>query len=339
MSFLNKVEKASSSSLISELHNHIDINDEYLSKIKKIIQELEQAIADKHIYNVRWNEGKELLNRAYEMGARKKISYEAPSYLYQLPSFAKKAPKSMTLAYWIKVADLLASAKSYIVKGRKPNPNAAPKPDEIINRNWSPALDMLEGKLKDIIKGTVAKFKEQVKQDIIEEGMKLWETIEQNNIQRSFALGKQYRCSPLSSLADLMFTNRGGRVQSYPKNEIDSFAEKFAETVTNESVIHFISKNKYKMAAFLKCKQIKDIKIMSMHVNNSIIHSQMRFTFEDDTEFTVRNQMVYGYSNQGTPFIRYPTTFHDVIIDGKHLSAPSELKIYKSFGIEKVPTN
>jgi hypothetical protein len=43
--------------------------------------------------------------------------------------------------------------------------------------------------------------------------------------------------------------------------------------------------------------------------------------------------MVYGSTQQGTQFVRYPTTFHAVLIGGQPMSGPSEFKIYKAFGI------
>lgn len=335
-----------SESIIPDLHKHYAVKDERyypMAKIEKAIQDLEQAIADKQIYNVRWEEIKSSLNGAYHSAVKDKIGSrapgsifsDAPDYIHQLPGYAKKTKQpSDMLDFWVKVAGLLAAAKAHIVKGRKPNPNAKPKPDEVIVRNWTPALDMLEDRLKDIIKGTIKEFKGQIEQQMIGKAQKIWHAMEQHGIHKDMDLYKYDKEFSNSPFADPMFDRISRqRVADYPQREVEAIAAKQAQKIADQSAEHFVSKNKFKLAAFLKHKQIKDIKVMSMSVSNGVIHSQMRFTFEDGSEFTVQNQMVYGSTQQGTPFVRYPTTFHDVLIDGQRMSGPSELKIYKAFGI------
>jgi len=333
-------------SLADSLSDNYPSEDRYYPRVKEVIQELEQAIADKQIYNVRWNNAKQLLNAAY-YNVKKTFDPDAPSYLHQLAGFARKSKSALppTVQFWVKVADLLAASKEVVVKGKKPNPNAAPKPDEVIDRNWSPALDLLEQKLNEIIKKSIDEFEKQIREDVENRATGYWEFLQDNNVKDRHDLLRMhvkvaslgFNWPPYPNLSEYMFDYMQNKVEEYPEQKIGAYAQKYASKVAKDSAEHFVSKNKYKMAAFLKNRQIEDINVTSVKVSGGVIHSQMRFVFLDGSEFSVKNQMVYGYSKNGVSFVRYPTTFHDVVIDGKALSGPSELKIYKAFGIEQIP--
>jgi hypothetical protein len=68
------------------------------------------------------------------------------------------------------------------------------------------------------------------------------------------------------------------------------------------------------------------------------VEAGFKFSFADGSSFTVINKIVSKYSYRGTPFVQYPTTFHDVVLpDGGKLKTPSEEKMVKEFATWKKP--
>ncbi|MGY3582166.1 hypothetical protein ACVIGB_000909 [Bradyrhizobium sp. USDA 4341] len=89
----------------------------------------------------------------------------------------------------------------------------------------------------------------------------------------------------------------------------------------------FIEKNVEKLGAIIELKgnDIPKRKIIDASVRGNILVTRMTFTFVDGSSFEVMNQIVHQYSPLGRPFVRFPTTFHDVrLADGSKLATPSE---------------
>lgn len=54
--------------------------------------------------------------------------------------------------------------------------------------------------------------------------------------------------------------------------------------------------------------------------------------FSDNSQFTLRGSKVWNTSPLGTPFIQYPITFHDIMVEGKRVDN-SEVNFKKAFKI------
>jgi hypothetical protein len=70
-----------------------------------------------------------------------------------------------------------------------------------------------------------------------------------------------------------------------------------------------------------------------LHMNSGADYGgEIAFTFKDGSSFVVRNKTVFKFSQLGTPFEQYPTTFHKVILpNGKSMSQPSEKRMVEVF--------
>lgn len=78
---------------------------------------------------------------------------------------------------------------------------------------------------------------------------------------------------------------------------------------------------------------ISDInKDFDVEVKGEMSTNNITFTFNDGSEFSIKNQIVSKFSNMGTFFYTYPTTFHDAYLpDGEKIQNPNEYNVKKSF--------
>ena len=57
----------------------------------------------------------------------------------------------------------------------------------------------------------------------------------------------------------------------------------------------------------------------------------MFFEFADNSSFKTTNKIVLVVNQNGTYFYRFPTTFHDIVLDGKKYKMQSEEWMVKNF--------
>jgi len=102
---------------------------------------------------------------------------------------------------------------------------------------------------------------------------------------------------------------------------------KYAERLVNSIVEMFLTKNVQKIAAIVELKgsENAEITLKQASVEGRVLVTAMDFSFADGSSFEARNNIVYQTSGHGTPYVRYPTTFHNVIMpNGEPMKSPSE---------------
>lgn len=127
---------------------------------------------------------------------------------------------------------------------------------------------------------------------------------------------------------------QGSRSEHYEKKQnaaeiIADKATKMAELVRES----FVAKNLKKLDSIVERKgDLKEAVIVSGDLSTSGLEGTLRFTFKDGSAFTCRNSVVFAYSVHGTPFNRFPLTFHNVTLaDGTKMKSPSEEKMNTEF--------
>ena len=95
----------------------------------------------------------------------------------------------------------------------------------------------------------------------------------------------------------------------------------------------YIEKNMTKLAPIVEARgDYAGMQIIGRDVNPGAMTGHLRISFEDGAQFDARSQAVMSFSQYGTPFMRYPLTFHDVKLgDGSLMSRPSEQKMNEEF--------
>ena len=106
-----------------------------------------------------------------------------------------------------------------------------------------------------------------------------------------------------------------------------------AEEIATQTRDQFIYKNTKKLGAIVEAKgNLKDAHIVSAKASSQGIEGIMDVSFQDGSSFQVKNQAVWSHSLHGKGFLRFPTTFHKVIMpDGSAMKTPSEEKMNKVF--------
>jgi len=211
-----------------------------------------------------------------------------------------------------------------------------------IDRSHSPAATVLKGKLEGIVKSVVddfeielakAKFdwRKHLFEKLHKEGLHTWEIYRKWDRQQSLKNGKFH--NDMSREYQRFYEGENDRTlkKTFPAKEMKTLADAEAKKQAQEVLEHFVHKNMFKLSPLLKLKELGDIKVKYVHVNSGMLESYMDFTFKDKSSFGVKNQIVSVVNQFGTFFSRYPTTFHDVIVNGTKMQTPSEMKIYKEF--------
>lgn len=96
----------------------------------------------------------------------------------------------------------------------------------------------------------------------------------------------------------------------------------------------FVEKNVEKLSAIVELKggEPPERRLISATVSGGVLETRMSFVFPDSSSFEVMNQIVEQYSPLGRPYLRFPTTFHDVkFSDGSRLTQPSEAAMKTTF--------
>lgn len=109
--------------------------------------------------------------------------------------------------------------------------------------------------------------------------------------------------------------------------------ERQAEGAVEEMQNMFVYKNTRKLAPILEGKGGNETKkIVSINAEGGIITAVLDFSWDDGSEFRVQQSIVMSYSGRGTPFYRFPTTFHDVKLPGGvKMGMPSEERMNEIF--------
>lgn len=110
---------------------------------------------------------------------------------------------------------------------------------------------------------------------------------------------------------------------------IATMATKLADEVRE----NFVTKNLKKLDSIIERKgDLDEAKVVGKDISMQGLEGTLRFTFKDGAAFTCRNSVVFAYSVHGTPFQRFPLTFHDVTkSDGSKMKSPSEEKMNTEF--------
>lgn len=125
------------------------------------------------------------------------------------------------------------------------------------------------------------------------------------------------------------YSKRDKKLADDWETEVDKLAEDAVEEMQNV----FVYKNTRKLASIATAKTgMEEPKVASVSTQGGVITATLRFAFNDGSSFRVDQSVVYSTSVRGTPFYRFPTTFHDVILpDGSKMGYPSEERMNEVF--------
>ncbi|CAE6821290.1 hypothetical protein R70006_06210 [Paraburkholderia domus] len=117
------------------------------------------------------------------------------------------------------------------------------------------------------------------------------------------------------------------------KPDADAIIADTAEKRATEIRDAFVVKNLRKLASIVDAKaNLKTVSIVSFGVDLASLRGRLQLSFADGSRFDAQNSVVWSRSVHNTPFLRFPLTFHDVVMpDGAPLKQPSEEKMNSEF--------
>jgi hypothetical protein len=100
----------------------------------------------------------------------------------------------------------------------------------------------------------------------------------------------------------------------------------------------FVFKNLKKLCSIIDAKgDLTSAQVVETTVHLSSLRGVLRFGFGDGSGFTVQNSTVLSRSVHNRFFLRFPLTFHDVVMpDGSRMKQPSEERMNTVFCEERV---
>lgn len=336
------------------------MNDKEREKYMKALDLFWTAYNAKEIYNARFGETYSYdlsrpLERAYskvrdiymEKMRENKFADDSDS-IFSIISIKKmerhfkkheeKYPELYRFLYSIrKLPDFIKTLKTYIKKGKEPkpiDPNAFVKP-MIPYEAKKKAIEFLDSSVNAIRN----QYYESMENSLQLVKIKLIKGVEAINYESNkffqydspFSMEMKLmgqKIFDFNSNAPMPFRNKMTLVKN-----VDQIIRKMAHDQVDEIIMNFISKNSEKLGhIFAKKASIRIHKILENKVVGRNLENTMYFEFSDNSKFTVYTSTVYGYSNQGAFFVKYPTRFTNVFFaDGSKMSMPSEEKMIKDF--------
>ena len=149
------------------------------------------------------------------------------------------------------------------------------------------------------------------------------------------ALGNRHLDWDLLDKLEMVTENgsRTGRDLHAPRPDAKTIIATRAKRNADDICAAFVKKNLSKLAPIIEGKgNYSHLEVIGNNMRASNMEGRLRIFFEDGANFEVRSQGVMSFSGNGTDFVRYPTTFHDVRLpDGTLMDRPSEKKMNEVF--------
>jgi hypothetical protein len=308
------------------------------------LETLAAAVAQGNIPNVTYNETKETLNRLYDDAWDKIHNYESGGLIYLHPachtlnSVAKALAKvPATTPHHAELTAFLAEIKPAIdamnwLKGKDDAGN-----ERIVKRLPKAPEDVQAKYLAPRASGTAARL---VQDALIEVTTKAYDRLLANITDayeshvtcyltlRDEAVAKNPKGTGYQNLAPYrlfsryaveakhiaeLAVDRDGELHSDWQARVGARAKKDADFIRDQ----FVIKNLSKLDSIVDAKaSTPTVTVQSYSLNLCSLEGTLLVTFPDGSRFSAKNQVVWGTSNRGNPFQRFPLTFHDVLLPG-----------------------
>lgn len=314
-----------------------------IKNITNKIKILEDGIRLKEIYNVDYNAAKEALSRAYDRLGRDlhptnwealQAGTSAPYALVHYPNFLKKQ-KNLTISpdmqWWSDLAKLVQCAKLFIKKGRKLDVEKEKRKAE---KAYTPPtsaekdLEMLEDVLKKLLKDW---YVQQVRifEGSLKKGAESLLNFYSQEDWRDLNFPKHlepYREFILNA------PSKYNKEKTTPSLVAPDIFRADAEKYTKQTQAFFLKKQKAKLTSIIGKKgALKTVRADRIGSKHGVLEGTIHFVFDNGDKFLVHNQAVSKVSMLGRWFSQFPTTFHDIELDGKRYKKQSEEWMNKVF--------
>lgn len=132
-------------------------------------------------------------------------------------------------------------------------------------------------------------------------------------------------------IAQVVENKHGLRYEQKP--DLAAIFEREATKTADEYRMAFVHKNFRKIASIIDAKgNFASSEVVSHTVDITGMSGSLAFHFKDGASFKVQNNVVYVINHYGTRFLRFPLTFHNVVLpNGKAMQKPSQERMNTLF--------
>lgn len=323
-------------------------------RYEEAIDKMKAAVEAKEIYKPEFEDIKSVVSRFLEKQESNLRYTDYAEEMYQTEPKAADVPSSSwnlknsakQLLHWkkfgnkyaklVKFTETAASIntameqlKGMIIAGKKPKPVDPSKPAPFSKPMAS--VDSSK-KIMAILHAGIDSVRPE------------YEVFMKKNIERDFeTVTKFYDREtsafkfPKESIKDLNrlafdFYEPAGYQKWKLRSNLEDVITKKAQRQVEDILSQFVAKNTSKLALIVQKKSISDHRVLSNSLRNGILENDMMFKFEDGSSFKIYSRVEYSQSKYGTPFLKFPTRFGDVVLaDGSRMKGPSEEKMIKEF--------
>jgi hypothetical protein len=289
----------------------------------------------------KWPRDYEKLGISHETSFKHMTSWFALSDIKRIP--AKVAALRKTGATDRRVLDALENAEAVAkelrpiheslewLKGRcvKLKRSAESNPvEEILPQATLEARQLVRAAMSDALEKVRADYLAYMKTSVRQQAAAFGDEIAWKDRERLAYADQQIIAAAFDSVSGR------GNVMYRLRRDADARLVKYAGQLVSSVIEMFLAKNVEKIAAIIELKQSgrPDIELRRAEVQGRTLLTAMTFAFSDSSKFEVRNSIVHSTSGHGTPYVRYPTTFHHVVLaNGDDMTSPSEEEMKTSF--------
>jgi hypothetical protein len=351
-------------------------------KRKHRVDDLRNAVVEKKIYNVPYQEAKRSLTSQLEQAtSHGRVPRRVWSLAYRLDSFGdnfRVLPKAIVtlgnaakwdvppedilaklqpadaesirsdwkgtkrdlldyismLKSWLPIKDLLEEAKGYIIKGREPSGN--PPARYVPGAPTAQVVAFVKKELEALAAPLVPKLVEARTEELVrrvEEIAEKMPGVMQAHPEWQWRQSQAVKSIAGEGSAARMFMSVWNDGELKP--DYKAVVHRLVELDVKAMAESFVAKNTGKLAPIVSRKgNLKGAKVLHGGLEGFGFWGEIRFEFEDGTEFTVRNKMVVKWSPGTGSFAQYPTTFHQVkLSDGTVKAMQSEEQMNEEWAI------
>ena len=239
-------------------------------------------------------------------------------------------------------AQALKEVKPLIKKGRKPNPNAKPKPEWTKHHASPESLAKIEAAIRKVIADVYDEYVEGIMTRLGEWVYNYFEEREsesQDPYNYLSAKAKRWGQGPdpvvLSVLTKLTKKDGDRYDRNAPISEVDDYEERLealAKADAEHATAFFIQKNKDKLNSIVAQKgDVTDVQASASY-GRGILLGHIVVSFQDGTGFTAITEIRWNRSSRGLEFNQFPTRFVQVRLpDGSIKNAASEKWMNEDF--------
>lgn len=310
--------------------------------LNRIVEKItEKYVAEKHFYEGKYASLPEIIR--YDLQSHVSSLHDVNARLKQVEKLKKKVKHAVLDDYsdllneFKKLVNVMDVIKEYVFKKERKTPEEREKEEkekfktQVAHEDVKKIYDLLTQITNDVRSKVLAANTSWLI-GFVEGYLKQYD---QNNKNTSYSIYYKRNPFAMDLMRKVLDFERGVGAQLIEilKPNYEEIIKKEAEKITKDMLEHFISKNTKKLSAIASAKNnLKDVKVLRSETARGVVEGTLHLTFTDGSHFTVDNKVVMSFSKYGTPFYRFPTTFHNVVMpDDSKMKGPSEENMINVF--------